>query len=309
MGLFKKKTQEKEIKNLMLLRYTYDVFQILFPKSNRDAYENRYFPDDASAFIKSAVSSYKKIYGGKCKILSVTIATIDDAYIVWLKKHNYNHSIKRLFEYTDEYENDIEYWDEHYKASGMTTSYHVLCIPCTMMLPNATITEYSLDSDCCEQIQNILSENYHESNVYLPGWYVHANEMPKCAKRIVSLSKEYFETGMRIRLGQYLEQSYHREKEIGASYLYMSVPFVIKTENTNSKIDFRKSNQQDENQSFFFDMINFTEKNKINLMSGISKFIPNIISIEQRAMSPGEVYVKYQLFDYEIQLKNNQFAY
>lgn len=314
MWPFKKKKQpaKKEkikIQTLIMIRYTYDAWQKLFPDSNKEKWEELNCPDNVAEFVKQSIkrsSNVKHPDGsvGMPDFESALITTLDEQYLSWLERNNYSHSQENLGKYLEEYANNEDYWNECLNRSEMTTTYNVMGIPFSMLLHdiNGKKSEYCLREESARQIEPILSAIYQSEEVFVPGWILRGADMPKCVNSVVEFAKLYLREKRKIRFGKFLEQTYTEDelKDKFKPYNYL-LPFVVKSKIEKALISFRKYDINSKNTHNMI-QIKFKENEKEQLKDILIASDPHVIAVGNSAMMPGQAYLANAL---KIQFSNN----
>jgi hypothetical protein len=292
MWPFKKK---KPADTLVMLRYTKDAWDLLFPNTTNDEWKLANQPDDVALFVKASVVRSNI---GADPIQKGLIATIDSKYLQWLSNKKKKHSSRALSQYLQEHVSDLNYWNDCLIESGMTSTYNVLGIP-SLLMPhniNGTHSEYVLDRETSDMLIDELKKIYKSNEVFVPGWITKGSDMPNYQDDLIQLADLFWQNRSRIRFGKYLEQSYSQlETSDKFSPLYFTVPFVVKANVNNALISFNGNGLGKEDKSLQgMAALCFPEENRINLFKLISKDIPQVVSIGPKAVMPSQAYVNYQ---------------
>ena len=295
-----KQTQLKDkIQTLVMIRYTYDVWQKLFPTLTKEQWEELNCPDNVSEFLKQSIkrSSTAKQSDGSCRLpdfKDALIATLDNKYLYWLETNALKHTQENLGKYLEVNMNNPDYWDQCLFDSEMTTIYNVMGIPFSMLvhdLNGRKISEYSLKDESTKEIEPILAEIYESEEVFVPGWIVRGADMPKCVSHIVEFAKIYLQKNKKVRYGRFLEQTYTDEelKDLFKPYNYL-IPFVVKKQINKSLISFQYYDK-DSNIAHDLIRIKFKEEEKEKIKNILTADDPHVISVGNSAMMPGQAYL------------------
>lgn len=293
MWPFKKKEPKEE--TLVMIRYTEDASQHLFPNLNHENWETMNRPDDVALFVIDSIARTRFTSGAK--INNALIATIDSEYLSWLSNNRQKHSPKALSQYLKLHVEDVPFWDKKLIDSGMTESYNILGIPCLAILHNynGENTEYMLNNTTSSKILELLQNIYANKNVFVPGWFLKGNDMFACIEDIKHLADVYWSDGIRARLGKFLEQSYHKKELIDRfSPLYFVVPFVVKTKIETAFVNLRNPTYAaNDNSVQAMSSIVFKDNERMQLFNLISNDIPNIISVGSNAVMANQAHLAY----------------
>jgi hypothetical protein len=292
LSLKNKKTKEEM---LILIRYTFNASNVLFPSIGVDEWEKLNCPDDASQFIKGSLARTQISNGNKNH--QALIATVDDEYLNWLAKNRYQHSLKILTEYLKDRVENIDFWNQRLIDSKMTAAYNVLGIPCLVILHNCQEmrTNYHLSKELICKITSVLQDVYDTEKVFVPGWFVKGCDAPMCIKDIIQSADVFWKSENRIRVGKFLEQQYACE-EIADRFtpIYFVIPFVIKTNIEHSVIDLRGLDaHQNARTAQSMTHISFQEEYRRKLFNIITQTMPYVISIGPNAVLPNQAYIAY----------------
>lgn len=292
MGLFKKKEQKKE--TLVMIRYTRDAWETLFPNISMEDWENMNCPKDVSQFVKQSIMQNTVL--GNCKFKNAMIATLDKYYVDWVRMNGGEHSQITLLSYVQKHLQEENYWDERLKESEMTSTYNVMVLPISMLLHNVKglSSEYVLSKKTTENLTQYLKKIYNSDMVFIPGWIVKGTDMPSCAKNVIEFADLYWEQDTRVRYGKYMEQTYTQEEvEDLFSPFDFVIPFVVKTNITKAKINFTFNYDETDKSLQSMTAIQFTKVQKAEMMEMLVNECPYITSLDDNAMMPEYAYLSY----------------
>ena len=303
MWPFKKKNKKENITpsdngpiGLTLLRYTYDTFQKVFPTKTKEQWEDVNCPHDVAKFVKYSVARTQIEL--MTPIQYIQIATIDNKFIEWADSHGYDDLSLVVRQYVTEHNHIDGYWDERLVESGMVNSYNILGIPSMFMVGNIkdSKSELCLDEESTLVLTEKIKDIYDEKDVFVPGWITKGSDMPTYTDDIVQIAEETWKNNKKIRFGKYLEQAYTvRELEDKFRPLYFVVPFLIKVQVCESKIDLFTQREKDNKSAAFMSAKIFTPEQRMDLLEIINNQIKEVVSVGTSAVMPGQAYLSYNV--------------
>ena len=167
--LFKKR--KNAINDVKLNIYTKNTFLDIFPDKTVSDWEKCYRPYNICRFLLLNLSSLTKKFDFS-DTSKMSLYTIDDEYIIWLRSNALEHDEGNLKKYIDSIpEHD---WIRLSQKNNSLVQIDVNFLE--IELNNKSQTGFykwvRLNKDQVAAVKSILSDNYETSNIYLPGYII-----------------------------------------------------------------------------------------------------------------------------------------
>jgi len=176
------KKRKNMINDIKLNIYTKDTFLDIYPDKTVSDWEKCYRPYNIDRFLLLNLFSLAKNYDFS-ETSKISLYTIDDEYISWLKSNSLEHNTNNL----QKYNNSISEQDCIRLSQKNNSLVQIDVKFLEIELKNKSQTGFyngtKLNKDQIAALSSFLSDNYETSSIYLPGYIIPKdnviNEMPK----------------------------------------------------------------------------------------------------------------------------------
>lgn len=230
--MFRKKTRKENDKinikkqlgekNLIIPRYTYEVWRTFYPTANYDMWELNTHPNNIISFlentIKTLIPTFEEIGNIKYEIL-----TLNHRYLNWLKEKKIEDNPENQCEYlsilSEEDKLNIMK-EEHMNEFHQVYFLQVI----TSVNPVDNETSFHLTEELSEELANYFNEIFTDFNIFVPGYVVDFETAMEYEDRLLNLSKAFLEDHIRAKLHILDTQKY----KSGVNFSMLFIPIIFK---------------------------------------------------------------------------------